>query len=114
MNRGEICLAQFPLAGSGGNKLRPVLFLTGPLGTVPEYLVAYISSVIPPSLVPTDLMLDPSQPDYASTNLKTVSVLRLHKLATIHRRDIARQLGTLSNAIFLQEVEPRLRILLKL
>lgn len=77
-------------------KLRPVLLLTGPVGTVPEILVAYISSVIPTVLLPSDLTLDPNLAEYRSTNLKTVSVLRLHKLATIHNRSVARRLGALS------------------
>jgi mRNA-degrading endonuclease toxin of MazEF toxin-antitoxin module len=39
--------------------------------------------------------LDPAKPEFRSTNLKTASVLRLHKLATIHASMIARHLGDL-------------------
>jgi hypothetical protein len=45
MRPGEIYLAQFPFGDVPGMKLRPVLLLTGPLGSVPEVLVAYISSL---------------------------------------------------------------------
>ncbi len=38
MNRDEIHLASFPFGGSAGMKLRPVLLLTGPVGSVPEVL----------------------------------------------------------------------------
>src|SRR6059058_3689609 len=93
MRPGEIYLANFPFGAGGGAKLRPVLLLTGPVGTVPEILVAYISSVIPPQLLPSDIVIDPGTPDHATTNLKTVSVLRLHKLATIHQRSNVRFLG---------------------
>ncbi|HTS25312.1 MAG TPA: type II toxin-antitoxin system PemK/MazF family toxin [Bryobacteraceae bacterium] len=79
-------------------KLRPVLLLTGPLGSVPEILVAYISSVTPAQLLPTDLILDPTKPEFRSTHLKTKSVLRLHKLATIHCSSLARSLGSLDAA----------------
>ena len=96
MSPGEIHLARFPMGGKGGFKLRPVLLLTGPVGPVPEVLAAYISAVIPATLLPSDLLLDATQPDYASTNLAQVSVLRLHKLATIHQRDAVRQIGVLS------------------
>ena len=113
MNPGEVHLARFPMAGRGGMKLRPVLLLTGPVGPVPEVLAAYISSVIPPALLPSDILLDPGQPDYAGTNLAQVSVLRLHKLPTIHQRDAVRRLGLLSPAA-LQQVETRLRALLNL
>jgi hypothetical protein len=47
MRPGEICLASFPFGDTAGMKLRPVLILAGPLGSIPEVLVAYISSVLP-------------------------------------------------------------------
>ena len=95
MAPGDICLASFPFGDAPGMKLRPVLLLTGPVGPIPEVLVAYISSVVPPTLLPTDVLVDPTQPEFRSTNLKTVSVVRLHKLATIHARSIVRSLGKL-------------------
>jgi mRNA interferase MazF len=113
MNRGEIHLGRFPMAGRGGVKLRPVLLLTDPVGPVPEVLTAYISSVIPATLLPSDLLLDASQPEFASTNLKQVSVLRLHKLSTVHQRDVVRLIGALDPSV-MPQVESRLRTLLNL
>ena len=84
MDKGEIYLGRFPFAGTVGMKPRPVLLLTGPVGTVPEFLTAYLSSVIPSTLLPTDLLLDPTQREHVSTNLLGQSVVRLHKLATLH------------------------------
>ena len=110
---GEIYLANFPFGSGGGSKLRPVLLLNGPIGTVPEILVAYISFVLPPQLLPSDIVLDPATSDYASTNLKTVSVLRLHKLATIHQRSSVRFLGHLSSQTQF-DVAVKLRALLGL
>jgi mRNA interferase MazF len=94
-------------------KLRPVLLLTGPIGKVPEYLAAYISSVVPPDLLASDVVIDPQIPEHTATNLKTKSVLRLHKLATIHRASIARKLGGLSPSAA-TEVDQKLRALLNL
>jgi PemK-like, MazF-like toxin of type II toxin-antitoxin system len=94
-------------------KLRPVLLLTGTLGSVPEVLVAYISSVIPTQLLPSDVILDPSKPGFRATNLKTLSALRLHKLATIHCSSLARYLGSVS-ASTQSTVASKLRDLLKL
>src|SRR5258706_6770558 len=94
-------------------KLRPVLLLTSPIGPVPEVLVAYISSVVPQSLLPSDLVLDPALATHSGTRLKTVSVLRLHKLATIHKSSIVRSLGVLP-FVLATEVESRLRVLLRL
>ena len=50
MRPGEIYLAKFPFGDVPGMKLRPVLLLTAPVGTVPEVLVAYVSSVVPTRL----------------------------------------------------------------
>jgi mRNA-degrading endonuclease toxin of MazEF toxin-antitoxin module len=111
IRRDEIYLASFPFGDTAGMKLRPVLTLTGPIGPIPEVLVAYISSVVPQSLLPTDVVLDPTTAEHASTNLKAKSVLRLHKLATIHGRAIVRRLGRLPTAS-IAEVEGRLKALL--
>ena len=113
MQAGEIYLANFPFGGSPGMKLRPVLLLTDPLGSVPEILVAYISSVVPPTLLPSDILLNPALPQHAGTRLKTTSVLRLHKLATIHGRSAVRYLGKLPAALG-AEVAAKLRALLRL
>jgi mRNA-degrading endonuclease toxin of MazEF toxin-antitoxin module len=113
MQPSELYLAQFPFGDAPGMKLRPVLVLTPPIGSVPEVLVAYISSVIPAATLSSDIVLDPGQSEYAATNLKTVSVLRLHKLATIHRRSLVRYLGKLS-ASASADVASRLRALLGL
>ena len=113
MQPGEIYLGHFPFGGGPGMKLRPVLVLTPAVGSVPEVLVAYISSVLPPSTLPSDIVLDPAQAEHAGTNLKTVSVLRLHKLATIHRRSLVRYLGMLSSSAW-TDVTSNLRVLLGL
>ena len=98
MRPGEIFLAQFPFGDVAGMKLRPVLLLTGQVGSVPEVLVAYISSIMPTQLLPSDLVIDPSKPEFRPTHLKTMSALRLHKLATLHCSSLARHLGVIDSA----------------
>src|ERR1700694_6145849 len=100
MQPGEIFLAQFPFGDVAGMKLRPVLLLTGQVGPVPEVLVAYISSVMPTQPLPSDLVIDPSKPEFRSTHLKTISALRLHKLATIPSSSLARFLGLLTASAY--------------
>jgi mRNA interferase MazF len=112
MRPGEIYLAQFPFGDAPGMKLRPVLLLTGPVGPIPEVLVAYISSVIPSQVLPSDLLIDPIQPAFRSTNLKVKSALRLHKLASIHASSLARHLGRLDAPAF-TDASRKLRDLLK-
>ena len=76
MAPGEIYLANFPFGGLPGVKLRPVLLLAGPIGTIPEILSAYISSVLLAVLLASDIVLDPKQSEHAGTRLKTTSVAR--------------------------------------
>jgi hypothetical protein len=78
MRPGDIYLANFPFGDTPGMKLRPVLLLTGAVGSIPEILVAYISSVLPAQTLPSDLLIDPTRTQFKSTNLKTISTLRLH------------------------------------
>jgi mRNA interferase MazF len=107
----EIYLASFPFGDIPGMKLRPVLTLTGPVGHIPEVLVAYISSVIPTSLLPSDVVIDPKMAQHAATNLKAKSIIRLHKLATIHQRAMVRRLGRLPPGMVIQ-VKKKLHLLL--
>ena len=110
---GEIYLAQFPFGDVPGMKLRPVLLLTESLGSVPEVLVAYISSVIPAQPLPSDVLLDPSQAEFRATHLRTAPALRLHKLATIHCTSLARHLGVIDSSTQ-STVSAKLKDLLRL
>ena len=113
MQRGEICLAGFPFGDAPGMKLRPVLLLTSPISASAEVVAVYISSVVPETLLSSDMVLNPHTPEYASTGLKVISLLRLHKLATIHSSSVKRFLGSLSGST-LQEVNAKLRVVLNL
>ncbi len=113
MTPSELYLAKFPFGGTIGAKIRPVLALTGYVGPVPEVLVAYVTSVMPNPLLPTDVLIDPAEPEHSGTKLKQVSVVRLHKLATLHRTDFARFVGRVSPNTW-TEVETKLRLLLNL
>ena len=111
MQRGDLFLASFPFGDVVDAKVRPVLLLTGRVGIGTEVLVAYMSSVVPSSLLKTDVLIDPSSPEHQSTKLKKASVLRLHKLATIHVTSLKRHLGALPNAT-LDTVSEKLKAML--
>jgi len=113
MIRNEIYVAGFPFGDKPELKLRPVLLLTGKVGKVPEVLVAYISSVVPNQLLHTDILIDPTNSEHLSTKLKKISVLRLHKLATIHASSLKRKLGKISDSVT-QEVQLKLKLLLEI
>jgi mRNA interferase MazF len=109
----DIYLARFPFGDVPGMKLRPVLLLTDKVGSVPEIVVAYISSVIPAAPLPSDIIIDPTSPDVATTNLHVKSIVRLHRIATVHSTNIVRYLGHLPDSL-LPEVDNKLRALLRI
>lgn len=113
MKPGDLYLGQFPFGDAPGMKLRPVLLLSNGTGLLGEVLVAYISSVVPPDHLGTDMLLDPEVDADRDTNLKVRSVVRLHKLATIHRSSLVRFLGRMSPARF-AEAQATLRLWLQL
>ena len=113
MKPGDIFLARFPFGDVPGMKLRPVLLLTSPVGPVPEVISAYITSVAPSQLLPSDIVIDPAAPQARATGLKVVSTVRLHKLASLHTGSLVRFLGVFDATEFgLARI--RLRTLLNL
>ena len=108
MTPGDVCISRFPFGDRAGVKLRPVLVLSQLVGPVPEVLVAYIPSVVPASPLPTDVLIDPALPEFASTGITSRSVVRLHKLATVHGRVVGRRVGEVSPALAV-EVAGKLR-----
>ena len=99
MKPGDFCLCRFPFADRDGSKKRPALILSPLVGPAREVVVAYVSTVLPASLLPTDILISPTDPDHASTGLADPSILRLHKLATVHGRIVGRRIGELSPAL---------------
>ena len=59
------------------------------------------------------MVVDPTQREFASTKLKKTSLLRLHKLATIHVSSLVRFLGILE-AGPMASAAAKLRLLLNL
>ncbi|MBC8235187.1 type II toxin-antitoxin system PemK/MazF family toxin [bacterium] len=96
MTRGKVVLVPFPFDDLSTTKLRPAVCLTDPIGPHRHIILAFISSRIPPDLLETDLVLDSSQPDFATTGLRVFSTLRLHRLMTVTTALIRRELGELS------------------
>jgi mRNA interferase MazF len=84
--------------------------LTGAVGVHRHVVLAFITSVVPPTLESTDLLLDPGSADFTHTGLKVRSALRLHRMVTVSATIIQRQLGVLAPNLQAQ-VQQRLRTL---
>jgi mRNA interferase MazF len=115
VKRGSVVLIRYPFKDLTGAKVRPALVLTPDhlLPRLEDVLCLFISSAMPEELLPTDFMLDSGHPWFSKTGLKRRSVLRMHKLALLHKALVLRVLGEGDQAL-MHEVNQRLRLALGL
>lgn len=111
--KNKIVLIPFPFDDFSSLKVRPALCLTQEIGIFGHIVVAFLTSKIPDLILETDLIVDPHHQECVQTGLKVLSALRLHRLITIPRHLIKRELGMLP--LELQEkVSAKLRSLFQL
>jgi len=93
---GDIVLIRFPQADLQAGKLRPALVVAIAPGRHADLLLALISSRAYQSVPQFDELIDPADPDYATTGLKALSVIRVARLATVEASTINARLGHIS------------------
>ncbi len=96
MTIGKVVLVPFPFDDLSGEKVRPAVCLTNPIGNHRHVVLAFITSKIPNDLLETDVVLDSNHPNFNMTGLRVSSALRLHRLMTVTTALIRRELGELS------------------
>ena len=108
--RYDVVLVPFPFDDLSGQKVRPAVCLSDAGGVHPHVVLAFVSSVLPSVPEPSDLLLTPAMPEFARTNLRVASALRLHRIVTISATVVRRRLGVLAPSIQTQ-VAQQLRTL---
>ena len=95
VKRGSVVLIRYPFTDLTSTKVRPALVLTPDhlLSRLEDVLCLFISSAMPEELLPTDFVLEPGHVSFLKTGLKRRSVLRMHKLALLHKALVLRVLG---------------------
>ena len=113
VRRDSVVLIRYPCTDLTGVKVRPALVVTPDqlLPRVEDVLCLFISSAMPDDLLPTDFVLEPGHPSFPPTGLKRRFVLRIHKLALLHKGLVLRVLGA-GEASLMSEVDQRLRLAL--
>ena len=111
--RFKVVLVPFPFDDLSGQKVRPAVCLTNAVGAHRHVVLAFITSTVPTTLEPSDILLTPGTPDFAPTGLRVRSTLRLHRMVTVSAMVIRRQMGMLTPATQAQ-VQQRLRSLFAL
>ena len=113
VKRGSGVLIRYPFTDLTGAKVRPALVLTPDylLSRLEDVLCLFISSAMPEELLPTDFVLEPGHVSFLKTGLMRRSVLRMHKLALLHKALVLRVLGEGEQAL-MHEVSQRLHLAL--
>ena len=93
MKPGDIILTEFPKTNFSRGKLRPALVIALTPGRYEDALLAMISSKTHQFIVGFDVLIRENDPDFARTGLKSTSVIRLSRLATVEKRIIVAKLG---------------------
>jgi mRNA interferase MazF len=96
MIKGKVVLVPFPFDDLSTSKVRPAVCLTEAIGVHRHIVLAFITSRVPPDLLPSDLVLDQKDRDFVITGLRVTSTIRLHRLMTVNAALIRRDLGELS------------------
>lgn len=97
MKAGDIVLIRFPHTDLSEGKLRPALVIASVPGRHPDLLLTLISSRINHAIPDFDEIIEETEADFASTGLKTRSVIRLTRLATLTSALINARLGRVSS-----------------
>lgn len=113
MRRGTVVLAILPFTDLTGQKRRPALVVSPENRPGDDILVAFITSYRSEPLLPTDLLLTGTDPDFGRTGLKRPSVIKLDKLFTLQKGLIAGKLGEISSSL-MARVDERVRAALGL
>ena len=107
----KIVLVPFPFDDLTATKVRPAVCLE--IKPFDHIVLAFITSRVSTVAAPTDFVIDKSDADFAPTGLKVSSTIRLHRLMTVTKSIVQRELGELS-ATQQTEIDNRLRKLFNL
>jgi mRNA interferase MazF len=92
----KVVLVPFPFDDLTAKKVRPAVCLTDEIKPHRHIVLAFITSQVAPRPSPTDFVIDQADTDFAVTGLKVSSTVRLHRLMTVAKSIILRELGELS------------------
>ncbi|MDX5346550.1 MAG: type II toxin-antitoxin system PemK/MazF family toxin [Hymenobacteraceae bacterium] len=96
MIKGKVILVPFPFDDFSATKVRPAICLTHETGIYEHVVIAFINSQLPESFLASELLIEKKDKDFKQTGLAVDSVIKLHKLVTIPKQLIKRELGKVS------------------
>jgi mRNA interferase MazF len=103
----------FPFTDLSNVKVRPALVISRSDRADGDVLVAFVGTHHGGTLQTTDLLIEGTDPDFATIGLKTTSFVRLDKIVTLENSILLGEIGELSTAL-LAEADVKLRHALEL
>jgi mRNA interferase MazF len=93
--RGDVVLVPFPFTDLSTSKQRPALVISADAlnSTRDDVLVAAITSQVPPTLASDEFLIPAGE--LTACGLPKPSILRLSKLAALHRQLVVKRIGAL-------------------
>jgi len=92
--KGDIVLVPFPFTNLTGEKIRPALILSGKeIGD--DVTLCFISSLIPKKILNNEVLVKKEGKNFSNTGLKTNSIIKVTKIATLEKKIILGKLGIL-------------------
>lgn len=106
--RGAIVLIPFPFTDLSANKVRPALIISKNRNRNDDIVVVFISSIVKGRIFNTDVKIKKDHKNFKKTGLKTDSMIKVDKIATLNKKIIIGELGVLNKQI-LKEVNKKLK-----
>lgn len=109
----KIVLLPFPFDDLKSNKVRPAVCLTDEIKPYRHVVLAFITGQVSPNPDAADSVFDALDADFPQTGLKVSSMIRLHRLITVSKSIITRELGEVPDSMK-PEIERKLKDLFEL
>lgn len=102
---GDILLIPFPFSGLADIKIRPVVVVCETRDKFKDLVVCAISSVIPESLTPNQILIDERNESLRSSGLRKNSVIKVDRIATLKSELVIKCLGKLTGRVLNDFIE---------
>ena len=96
IREGQIVLFRFPHADYKERKLRPALVIRKLPGVYEDWLICMISSQISQEVSSFDEIVSKKDSDFTTSGLKFASVIRISRLAVVHKTILVGNIGEIS------------------
>lgn len=97
IREGQIVLFRFPYTDQSSGKIRPALVLRRLPGPYEDWLICMVSSQLAKASPGLDERIQPEDPDFGSSGLKTASVIRLTRLAVVEGKILLGAIGRVAD-----------------